>query len=131
MNWKITSFRSVGPVSFGQSRALVRSALGEKVRSFRKTEGENETDAYDGLGIHLYYDENDRLEFVEAFAAAVIEFQNIRLIGRNAEQVTRDMQSLGYEGVSDEVGYNYDEVGLGLTVDRGVVVGVAVFRKGY
>jgi hypothetical protein len=131
MNWTIISFQSVGPISFGQSRSSVRSRLGEEFKSFRKAGGENETDAYDGLGIHLYYDDEDCLEFAELFAPAVVEFQDIRLIGRSIEELTSDMRMLGYEGVPDQAGYSYDEVGLGLTVNRGRVEGVAVFKNGY
>ncbi len=131
MNWQIESFRSVGPISFGETREEIRNVLGTGFRSFRKTEGENETDAYDLLGVHVYYDDSDCAEFVELFTPAESTFAGVSLVGRKVADVVAELHELGYEGERDDVGYNYDLVGIGLTINDQVVDGVGVFREGY
>lgn len=129
--WEITSFQSVGPLQLGQPRTAIRSLLGDGFHSFQKTPGENETDVYESLGLHLYYDDDDELELIEAFSPAEIEFEGVSLVGRNPNDVVEDLRANGYEGEQDDVGYNYDAIGIGLTVGGDVVEGVGVFRKGY
>jgi hypothetical protein len=65
--WTIEPFKSFGSLKFGTTRAENRKLLGEKFISFKKTPSStNLTDAYNSLSIHLYYDDNDQLKFVEA-----------------------------------------------------------------
>lgn len=129
--WRIKPFSQVGPIEFGQSRNSVRSKLNSDYRVFKKTPGENDTDAYDSLGIHVYYDDEDKVEFVEAFSPAEVEFEGIVLIGRNVDEVAADLGDRGYDAEQDEVGYNYDELGFGLTINDQEIEGVGFFRKGY
>jgi hypothetical protein len=59
----------IGPVMIGLPMADVRAALGEPTNRFRKTpESPRLTDAYDPLGVHVYYDGADCVECVESFA---------------------------------------------------------------
>ena len=129
--WEIKPFAQVGPIEFGQLRNEVRSKLDSDYQVFKKTPGENDTDAYDSLGIHVYFDDDDQVEFVEAFSPAELEYEGIALIGRNVDEVVADLRARGYEAEKDDVGYNYDELGFGLTVNGDVIEGVGVFRKGY
>lgn len=131
MSWQIESFKSVGPISFGQSRDEIRNLLGSGFRSFKKTEGENDTDAYDSLGIHLYYDDDDRVEFVEAFSPADLSINGVSLVGRKTSDAINDLRALGYDSEQDDVGYNYDDIGVGLTVNGDAVEGVGVCKEGY
>ena len=65
-SWAIRPFDAVGPLTFGMPRASVREMLGGAFRTFRKSRSsESETDAYDGPGLHLYYDAKDELKFIE------------------------------------------------------------------
>ena len=131
LSWQIDSFESVGPIAFGETRDTIRSVLGSGFRSFRKTQDENETDAYDSLGVHIYYDDSNCVEFVELFTPAEPSFESVSLVGQKAEDVVGKLRELGYEGDQDDVGYNYDGVGIGLTINGNVVEGVGVFREGY
>ncbi len=131
--WDVQSFQAVGPLKFGQDRAMVRELLGDEFRAFSKGARENEADAYDSLGLHLYYNEHARLEFVEVFSPAQLAFAGVSLLDRSATEVVRDLQTLGHESEQDDVGYNYDQLGIGLTVryEDTIVEGVAVFKEGY
>ena len=129
--WEIEPFSKVGPIAFGQSRNEVRSALDSEYRAFKKAEGENDTDAYDSLGIHVYYDDDDHVEFVEAFSPAQLSFEGIALVGRNVGEVVAELGELGYDAEQDDVGYNYDDLGTGLTINGDEIEGVCVFKKGY
>ena len=131
MSWHINSFNSVGPLKFGQSRADVRAALGPDFRVFRKTESENETDAYNSIGVHVYYDGAHKVEFIEAFSPAELEFNGIFLLGRHIDEVVGELASLGYDAVHDDVGYNFSQLGFGLTVNGDEIEGVGLYRSGY
>jgi hypothetical protein len=49
--------------------ADLRGILGEPTKQFRKSPGSLKlTDAYEPLGVHVYYDDADCVEFVELFA---------------------------------------------------------------
>jgi hypothetical protein len=127
----IVPFVSIGDLCFGESRMDIRGRLGHKHQSFKKDVGENETDAYDGLGLHLYYDRNDRLEFVEAFRPANPTFQGVPFLDHSLDEVADHLGESGYPCERDQLGLNCASAGIGLTAANGVVVGVAVFRSGY
>jgi predicted component of type VI protein secretion system len=86
---EIRPFEAVGSLLFGDVRSAVREKLGMEYSSFSKTTGDEPTDAYDSLGLHLYYDEDGRLEFVEAFIPAVITMDGITFLGRQVADVVR------------------------------------------
>jgi hypothetical protein len=59
----------IGPVMIGLPMADLRGILGEPTRQFRKYPGSPKlTDAYEALGVHVYYDDADCVDFVESFA---------------------------------------------------------------
>jgi hypothetical protein len=128
---EVKSYIGVGELRFGDSRLNVRAILGPHYHSFRKAPGANETDAYDKLGLHLYYDENDCLEFVEAFAPSSLTFIGISLLGRQMSDVENDLKAIGHYSRRDDVGLQCDSAGIGLYAPTGIVDGVAVFRRGY
>jgi|SRR5579884_1397530 len=128
---EIIPFRSIGTLSFGDSRHLAREKLASKFSTFEKTVGENETDSFDDLGLHLYYDNDGHLEFVEAFDPAEVMFRGIRFLGRELDSVISDMESLGYRPTGSDVGVNFESGGIALTAPSGIVEGVAAYRKGY
>ncbi len=131
MSWRIKSFQSVGPLEFGQSRNETRTILGSGFQPFNKAGSGNQTDAYPSLGLHIYFDDEDRVEFIEAFSPADIDFNGISLLGKKAAEATNQLRALGYEGEQDDVGYQYESIGIGLTISGDQIEGVGIFRKGY
>jgi hypothetical protein len=64
----IVGGKGIGPVMIGLPMADVRSMLGEPTKQFHKSPGSIKlTDVYEPLGVHIYYDDADCVEFVESF----------------------------------------------------------------
>ena len=128
---EIRPFEAIGALSFGDLRSIVREKLGKEYSSFSKTTGDDLTDAYDSLGLHLYYDQDGRLEFVEAFAPAVITMNGITFLGRQVADVVHELGMKGLDYVDADVGIDFPAVGIAITSPNGIIDGVAVQRKGY
>lgn len=130
MSWIIKPYESVGPINIGQPREVVRQVLGSDYDSFAKVAGARPADAYDSLGVHLYYDDNDLLEFVEMFEPAAVEYNGVLLLGQPFTSVNTELSIEG-PATPSNVGYEYDNLGIVLTLADGQVEGVAVYRRGY
>lgn len=132
---EIRSYESVGNLRFSDSRQTIRGLLGNRFESFYKGPVANIiTDSYDHLGLHLYFDKDDRLNFVEAFQPAKLTFHGIELLGRSIEEVDADLRAMGHipEPLKAvDAGPTYLSAGIALTVDESVVEGVAVFGRNY
>jgi hypothetical protein len=128
---EIIPFRSIGALSFGDSRQIARKKLASTYSTFEKVVGENETDSFDDLGLHLYYSDTGHLEFVEAFDPAEVVFSGINFLGRDLDSVTSDMESLGFSPTKSDVGVRFERAGIALTAPSGIVEGVAAHRKDY
>ena len=130
MTWEIKPYQSVGPIQLGRHRKEIRQQLGPRFTSFAKDVGENETDAYDDLGIHLYYDDDNQIAMLEAFEPAALSLNGIALLGREFDEVGPHLVKRGYKGKPTDVGYQYDDAGIALTLNGSTLEGVAVCRKG-
>jgi hypothetical protein len=128
---EIVPFISYGRLCFGDTRHSIRERLGVHYQSFQKDVGENETDAYDGLGLHLYFDDEDRLEFVEAFEPASPLFRGIMLLSRGRDEFAAEVVAMGQSVTLDDYGLRCDGAGFALTAPNGIVEGVGIFRRGY
>jgi hypothetical protein len=128
---EIVPFVGVGVVRFGDTRQQVRDALQRPFEIFRKDVGENETDAFDEVGLHVYYDGQGRVEFIEGFGSASLTIGGLVLLGRNIDDVDRELSALGHSSHATDVGLQYDSVGIALTAPGGVVEGVGAYRRGY
>jgi hypothetical protein len=128
---EIVPFESIGKLSFGDSRDIARQKLGFPFTTFEKVIGADATDAFEELGLHLYYDNDDHLEFVEAFEPACVVFRGISFLGRDLGRVLEDMQAIGFKPTEFDVGVNFQAAGIALTAPSGVVEGIAVYLAGY
>jgi hypothetical protein len=61
--WQIDPFVSLGLLRFGMVRGEPERALGETPRLFRKGASANLSEAFDGVGVHVYYDSLGQVEF--------------------------------------------------------------------
>jgi hypothetical protein len=127
---EIVPFRSIGKLSFGDSRQIAREKLASTFSTFEKA-SELEVDSFDDIGLHLYYDNEDRLEFVEAFDPAKVVFRGISFLGRDLRAITEDMKAIGFNSTESDVGVKILEAGIAITAPSGVVEGIAAHRKGY
>ena len=128
---EIVPFISVGDLIFGDQREVARKKLAGTFRTFEKDVGENPTDAFDELGLHLYYDDKGLLEFIETFLPARVSFLGIDFLGRNINDVVSEMQAAGFVATDGDVGVDFSEAGIALTVQDGTIDGIAIHRKGY
>jgi hypothetical protein len=129
--WNIIPFVGMGDLRFGIPRLEVRSFLGNDFQSFLKYGETRETDAYNGLGLHLYYNVNDRLEFIEAFAPCRPEYQGIQLLNQKLDAVLKQLRSIGFDARYDDEGYFFDQLGFALYVPHSSIEAVSVYRQGY
>jgi hypothetical protein len=128
---EIVPFKSVGRLAFGDARSTVREKLITMFTTFAKIEGATETDSFDDLGLHLYYDDAGILEFIETFIPANITFREISFLGRDVHEVIKDMAAIGYDSTDADVGVDFPDAGIALTAPSGIVEGIAAHRKGY
>ena len=83
MDWVIRSYDGVGPVRLGMGFTAVRFALRSRVETFMKTpDSERPTDAFDELGVHVYYDRDGDCEAVELASPATPTFHDRPLAPR-------------------------------------------------
>lgn len=128
---EIIPFKSIGGLSFGDSRQVAREKLASAFRTFAKSARADETDSFDQLGLHLYYDNDGHLEFVEAFEPAEVNFRGVRFLGRERAIITEETKAIGVRPTEDDYGVTFRTVGIALTAPSAVVEGVAAHRKGY
>lgn len=129
--WEIAPFKSIGILHFGQSRREVRELLGEGFKSFHRGQEPTLTDFYTELGLLLYYDKDDRLEFVEVVRPCNVIFNGISLLENDLQAVLTNLLAQGYEPMRDETGFKYESLGFWLYTPFHVIEAVSVFPKGY
>ena len=131
-NWQIHPYVGLGALRFGQRRVDVRKQLGDDYSTFQKAPGvDSETDSYDNLGLHLYYDENDCLEFIEAFSPCEVMYENVQLLRPDLKTVLTDLEDLRMTPRYDDQGYFFEDMGFALFASGDAVEGVSVYTKGY
>ena len=111
----------IGPLVFGISRTEVRKTLGESSRQFRKAPTDAQpTDEYAALGIHLYYDVDDRLQFMEGWNEPKVTgwrpvWNGVRFFDLGLEGTLHALRRSGCEVTADGLGdYDCWELGLSL-----------------
>ena len=129
--WRIMPHVGVGPLRFGMNRLEVRALLGANVSTFKKTPWSlTDTDAYNDLGFHLYYDRADRLECVEAWGPSCIVYEDMPLVNGTTQETLEGLAKLGLIHGYDD-GYLFDTAGFALYAPGDKVEAVTVYRDGY
>lgn len=138
MDLPIISYSQVGPIAFGMPPSTVHSILGPDFKSFKKTPAsEMPTDAYDPLGIHIYYKKPGLCDAVELAAPSVPTFQERKLIGIPFEELRRFFESIDATVEVDDTGLTSHKFGIGLYAPdhmqspRSPVEAVIAFERGY
>ena len=132
VTWDIVPFEGLGPLRFGMARTEIRTLLPYRYREFAKVIGTSQTtDAYDDPGLHLYYDDGNQLEFIEAFEPADPVFEGIHVLSPDRGAVLEQLKGLGYHARYDDGGYFLDNLGFTLYAPGETIEAVSVFRKGY
>ena len=128
----VVPFEGLGDLRFDTPRAAVRALLATDHRSFQKSPLSRQlTDAYDTLGFHLYYDDEDRLEFIETFPPCDPTYRGIRLLKGSRQRVLQQLADLGHTASHEDEGYNFKQLGLVLYVPARKIEAVSLYRRGY
>ena len=112
---EIKPFRTIGMLSYGEPKQVVRGKLASAYSVFVKDVGNEETDSFDELGLHLYYDPQGNLEFVEGFEPAEITFCGVGFIGRDLSLVVEEIRRMGFAPVESDIGVKFPAIGIALT----------------
>ncbi len=127
----VRPWEALGDLRFGVSRDAVRSLLGDQFRSFKRTpKAKTLTDEYENLGLQLSYDEDDKLEFIEAYPPCMPTYQGIELFGE-LTLVLRQLEAAGHMLKADDVGYSCEQLGFALFAPMQTIEAVSVYRRGY
>lgn len=130
--WQVRPFDGLGPLGFGLSRAEIHALLGDGFKTFAKQPASVAvTDAYEDLGLHLYYDSAERLEFIEAFEPTDPIYSGVHLLRSERTLVLQELQESGHMPRFDDGGYFYDELGFALYAPIERIEAVSLFRPGY
>ena len=127
--WTIIPYQSIGPLKLSASRTDVRHTLGDDFKTFKKTVLSNLSDVYDG--VHLYYDNSDNLEFIEAYEPCTPIYEGIKFLRRKTTLVVAALEKLGNEQSYDDGSYLFEGLGIALYAPATTVEAVSVFRRGY
>lgn len=139
MDYRIDPLEGIGPLRFGMGRQEARAVLGTGFQEFLKDPfDEAPTDAYEDLGLHLYYDGDDRLEAVETFPPARSSYRGEDLLAARYRRV-RHLLREGDRRLEVEPGEGLTAPNLGIGAfapdgeddPDGPVESVIVFRRGY
>jgi len=130
--WTVDPFQSLGKLRFGMRKGEPERVLGEPPKEFQKGLSKNVTEAYNGAGVHVYYDDDETVEFIEAFPPSHPTYRGIDLMKPKAEEVVAKLARLGLKVRDDgEGGLWFDDQGFSLFAPGGRTEGVSVFRRGY
>jgi hypothetical protein len=142
MKFNIVPFQSVGPIEFGASPEAVRNVIDSPLKSFVKgalSDMPTPTDAFDEIGVHVYYDKLNRCEAVEFFSPTVLLFQEQVLVDKPYREIVKWLASIDTNIVYDDSGLEARSLGIGLyapSFDENerpdeLVESVIVVSKGY
>jgi hypothetical protein len=134
----IRTHLGLGPVTFGMTRDEVARAMGAVPRRFKKTVAcTTLTDAFDPLGVQVFYDADDRVEALEVFAPSRPSFGDLDLFNTPYVMLLEAARALDPDVQEDELGFTSNALGFGVYAEHKDTdperpsEGVIVFRKGY
>jgi hypothetical protein len=135
MEWTITPYERIGPLSLGMTRDEARNVLTGHV--FREISKKNSRpfDAYKKIAAHLYYDEAGRLEFIEMFTPCEVLFNGLSLLHTNFDELQSRLTT-EFGNPRESLGsYVFPEIGVAFyspyNPEPSPPKAVAIFEKGY
>jgi len=138
VTYEIEPHVGAGPVRFGRPREEVKRVLGNEPRRFKKTPHSAAlTDAFDELGVHVYYNATGSCSAVELASPATPTFRGQLLLGRPFGELRAMFEALDPELKADNAGLISHLFGIGLYAPfaqdypAAPVEGVLAFEEGY
>jgi len=103
----------LGLIRAGMTRDQSRATLGGKFDEFFKTvDSAVPTDAYDDLGVHMYFDESFIVVGVEFLKWSELVWGDQKLVGEDALVIQRFLKSRGQTLVFNNSGFDVVDMGL-------------------
>lgn len=133
----IEPYVGIGPVKLGMSVSEVRGVLKGEVDSYMKSDSDAlPSDAFDSVGVHVYYKPPGVCEAVEVASPAVPIFRGRPLLDRHFDEVRKWFEEMDGAVELDESGLTSYKFGIGLyapgaNAAGSVVETVIVFERGY
>jgi|SRR5580658_8355057 hypothetical protein len=138
MQLEIEPYVGIGPIKFGMTIDEVRNLINQKPKSFLKGPASTiPTDAFNDLGLHVYYKKPRTCNAVELFLPANPIFQGRDLIQRPFNELLSWLQTLDDTIKRDQCGLASFKFGIGFYApevkerDDAPVEGVIVLEKDY
>jgi hypothetical protein len=138
MNFPITSFEGVGPFKLGMTAEEIRRAVNSPVSSFKKSpQSEMLTDAFDLLGIHVFYKKPGICEAVELFSPSIPTFRDYRLIGQPFSRIASFFKQQDEQVELESAGLTSHKFGIAIyapsaqKVPDDPIESVLIFAKHY
>jgi hypothetical protein len=138
MEFKIEPYIGAAPITFGMTSDEVRSKVEVDVKQFKKTPiSQMFTDAFDTLGVHVYYRKPGICEAIEFGNIAVPTFNDKKLIDIPFIEIKRMFEDIDNSLQINETGLISYKYGIGIFVPtlkksiKELVKGVIIFEKGY
>lgn len=138
MKFEIKSFMSAGPVQFGMSREQVRTAIGGKYDTFKRTGNDDtDTDDFSKLGVQVEYDADGNCIAVIMSAPSDPVFRERRVLHGSYAETKKWLLSLDEDSEVEEDGTTSYELGIGIYADikpgdkKAPTEAVIAFSKGY
>ena len=135
---EIYTYKGIGKLRFGMAAEEVRNKLKSGYKSFKKTPlSELPTDAFERLGIHVYYKKPGVCEAVELFGPADPRLGETELLGRDFSSIVSEIEKRDADLDFDETGFISYKLGIGVYAPGCAddpstkIEGVIVFEKGY
>ena len=114
-------------MSLGTSKDEVRRTLGLG-KEFMKVPGFPASLAFVDIGLHVHFDDADRVVEIEAGDVAQVGYRGVTLLHRPVADVLAELSAAGVHLRRDQDGAELPEIGIGLYAPIGQVEGVIVFR---
>jgi len=137
-NFELIPNKGIGNISLNSSRDQVNKSLKTKATVFKKTKNsENTTDAFDDIGVHVYYDKNNKVKAIEAFSESRVILDKKYIFKTPAKDVYQKIKKIDPDAKDDDqTTLTSKKLGLSIFSSNGFasennIDSVLVFRKDY
>lgn len=138
MNYEIKPYEGVGAIKLNMSRDDVRKIINCQFKEFKKAPfSAVTTDDYYLLGIHVYYNKEDKCEAIELFNNSNPTFMGNSFFEEPVSNVVEWFKKNDDTIVIDDVSITSNRFGIGLYASAGIQAkdstldSIIVFAKGY
>ena len=132
---ELNPYHGLGVITFGMPRSEVIKLLGEPSDRFRKgVSATILTDEYSTLGMHIYFDVSDLVDYLDVFEPCDIQYEGIQLVGRPPMEVLDELSSLGIEYFEARPSFIVTRLGValyapGVDAEGDLIEGVGIFKS--